>query len=886
MMKKQRGFSLVEALIAFLVVGVGIVALVKLEGLYLQSSSSSKARTVALSLAQEKLDDLKAFTQLNTTANQFAYTDIAGSVSFNSSTQAYSCTGCAGGTLISGGSLKFPSGTVSTSLVPNSNTTYWLGWSVENDCWNGTTMTNTCGSGVTPDQKRITVTVSWVDEKNAVQAATLQGTIAALPPSNSSAVASGISGGSGGQPQVFYAPSANTGVVAVGVGDSNNTKRETLVPTTNSSGQVQFTAYTYNASNQLVRQEDFLTVSCNCALDSTQTQSRTASVAVWNNTSHTFIDQAGDMVTKDVGCVTNGKNANCVNNADELCTSCCADHHDPGTSATDSQGNKYCDPANGVLDHCYDPFRTASDYSNGKHNHYDINGNLANTGAYLESCRMKRINGFWRVYQDWNRIDLSAFPVAMLSNSTSKASYTSYVQSIIDTILDSSITNYHGQLFTLPTKPSVANITTSNPVSVTVGGQSQLTSRGVYVDYLSSALLTGVRAQKASSSNYLINVPFYEIEVNDRAPNCESTSNWNTTPTSTTGYGGWCSSATSNVIVGAGTTTKGNGLTAGLIQGVSATSDPVPVSFSMRRSNSGLMGLSEPVDAYSPSSANQSDIVKDTANVYVSVTGSGTTTHTLQVGLTGGTPVSSGTGTLTFTTSSGNGSCTGSLTSYSCSVPNSVGGSLSYSYSDTTQTCSGTYSYLSSDTSITMNISCTSLSTSHTLTVSITTGSTSSVASGTVTVTPTNQSSITCTGSSGTSYTCLVPNSVGGAISFQGVLATGSYCYGTGNYASGDTTASVTATCVTMRTLTVCVTPPIGYNLQSTATLTATPDGTCNSATGSGCSGGNKYSCSVPSGIGGSLAFTGIKKSGNTSSSCNGNSTYNSSDATISFSCQ
>jgi Tfp pilus assembly protein PilV len=869
-MTRQSGVGLIEVLVAGIVFAVGIAAVLQLQGKFFKNSGSASARVVAMGIAQEKLEDLRSFQLSNSTdVDVFGFNNISGD-------------GAAGGVAEAGGRCTEQNDdgactlSLSATTVTVGNTVYTRTWAVTNyylDSAGGLctpfptgTVPNTCVAATTtiPDQKRVLVTVTWRDSGDTSdQALTLEGLIN----SNSSAAASGgfthNVGGSGEKPVVIYTPSTDTEVVSVGVG-SNNTKRETLIPTSNGSEQVKFTAYTYTSSGTLLRQEDFLTVSCNCAF-TTAGQARTASFAKWNASTGSYKDIEGDLISKDKGCVTNGNNASCVNNADELCTSCCGDHHDPGSSAVDSSNVKYCDPANGILDRCFDPFRGSSDFNNGKHKHYTSNGTLASSGQYLESCRMKRINGFWRVYQDWHRVDLSAFPLSTLASSTDEATYATYIGHIVDDILndttlvldtsDTSTTThgYYGQTFTntlSATKPTLANRTSSNPVEITTNQQLHLTARSLYVDYLSPSLLTQIRAKKVGGSDYLIHVPFYEVDVTNRAPKCASATN---------AYGGWCPPGSAEVDVGTGNiaNNQSNGLDAGVIKGVSATTSPVNVSFAFRRSNSGLMGLSDPVDV---ADVDHSDKLRDTALVAVSVTGAGAGTHTLVVSLSGDTPTS---GSLSFTPASGTGdTCVGSGTSYSCIVANGVAGSLSFTGSNGTDSCTGTGTYTASNSNtqnVSLIISCTPPAvTTHTLTVTLNpTGGTP------VTGTLLSTKATACAGS-GTSYACTELDTASGAatLTYSGATSTGSVCSGTGTYTASTTAQTVTlaVTCTSTRVLFVCLTK----DNFTTGALTATPSGgsaiSCSApsgACGSGANTGTASSCTVTSGVTGVLSFTG-----------------------------
>ena len=70
----QRGFSLTEALVAFSVVAVGLLAVATFQSGLFSESAYNKARTEALALAQQKIEQLKHYTQ----ANEEAYIDENG----------------------------------------------------------------------------------------------------------------------------------------------------------------------------------------------------------------------------------------------------------------------------------------------------------------------------------------------------------------------------------------------------------------------------------------------------------------------------------------------------------------------------------------------------------------------------------------------------------------------------------------------------------------------------------------------------------------------------------------------------------------------------------------------------------------------------------------
>lgn len=77
---KIQGFSLIEALIAALIVGIGIIGLARLQGITLSNSSESRTRTDALNLAQKKIEELRSFS------NQTTYDNLADGTNANTET--------------------------------------------------------------------------------------------------------------------------------------------------------------------------------------------------------------------------------------------------------------------------------------------------------------------------------------------------------------------------------------------------------------------------------------------------------------------------------------------------------------------------------------------------------------------------------------------------------------------------------------------------------------------------------------------------------------------------------------------------------------------------------------------------------------------------------
>lgn len=139
---KVQGFSLVETLIAAVIVAVAMLGLGKLQGITLLNSADSRMKTHALNLAQEKIEALRMF------ANQETYTG-----------------------LVSGP-------TVSPGLLVGGNANFNRTWEI-----------SSCPSLVnTSTCKKVSVKVTWTDPKGIDQTVQLTSYIAEADPVKSGVV--------------------------------------------------------------------------------------------------------------------------------------------------------------------------------------------------------------------------------------------------------------------------------------------------------------------------------------------------------------------------------------------------------------------------------------------------------------------------------------------------------------------------------------------------------------------------------------------------------------------------------------------------------------------------------------------------------------------------
>ena len=135
--QRQRGVSLIEAMVAMAVMAFGMLGIVGLQSTLRQNADIAKQRAEAVRIAQEAIEIGRSYSVLATTPGQPAYADIV--------TRA--------GVAVDGY-------TTNTSFV----------------------LTQMVDTSADPRQKVLTATVSWVDRTGQAQGVQLATTIAGVPP--------------------------------------------------------------------------------------------------------------------------------------------------------------------------------------------------------------------------------------------------------------------------------------------------------------------------------------------------------------------------------------------------------------------------------------------------------------------------------------------------------------------------------------------------------------------------------------------------------------------------------------------------------------------------------------------------------------------------------
>jgi len=547
--KTGQGFSLIEVMLAVLVLSIGILGVAKFQGTLLQSGSETKAKAAALTLAQQKIDDLRSFGQLE------AGTDCSGTCSWSSFT-----TSELGSKPMTYAYIDDNKG---GRLAPNTafnlafnNEIYKRTWDVKDEADEPEKLDS---------MKWVKVSVAWQDQSGETQTVSLESLIPAISPALTS-IASPGAGASPTPPNFIYTPGAAPDVIKVEIDAGDGQYRETskVLPDVSQDGDnnlVTFSAVTFTTSLGLGLStadniDEYSNINCKCTRNASDSSAYTPSRFVWNNSTKEFYDKRGEVITKPTGTEDNNGSGSETLVA-TLCTQCCRDHHDAGDSTA-----KY---VQGTAD-------------NTDHDHYDSSGNIANSGGddYLEVCRFKSIDGILSTFQDWQLKTSTVLPSSYLTDGTStQTAYKSYVSDYLSSYTEGG---------TAPTALTSRDIT-----DLLQGANDPLLVRAIYIDEVEnenneySTCISGIGTvnDDCENVNPIKITPFTEINLTKLA-------NWASSNCTDDGGTGACVSHDAIVDEGLSENNYSRGL-------VTASNSSTPsavatITASINTGNSGIVG--------------------------------------------------------------------------------------------------------------------------------------------------------------------------------------------------------------------------------------------------------------------------------------------------------
>lgn len=484
-----KGFSLIEVMLAVLVLSVGILGVSKLQTSLIRSGSDANHRSIAASIAQRKVDDLRRFVYVNTSAATGSWDAI----NVDPDSGLKSPTSLAFANIADNKGGRLPSGTIDNA--------YELSWSSADYYYaDDNEIASTTATTPIPAFKAVHVKVSWdgvgSNTNNVVSFDTI---IDSYNLSNTGVGQLSAIAGTG--PLVAYDPLAAPNVIPITLG-IDDLKKETNKPLPDVSRKgdstlIQFDTVTYAPDFNTQQRESFSTVSCLCtqAGAGTADNSQIAGLTTWDvslnrNVDITYITNVSIARTV-VDNIVDGQPQ-----VDE-CTICCEDGPDVETIGDTT----------------------------------------------FKSCRLKRIDGILRILQPWQLVGFNIIPASYfndedggVTNMTATIQeenierYSVYVTALIrsrlaasknadefkaDTTVNSdfidetySFTNNSGAIDHLLFAAQAGNL------SDAAAAARDIQVRGVYMDYPPNGIYTNTLD---TSTVPLDRVPFYEVNLTQLA---------------------------------------------------------------------------------------------------------------------------------------------------------------------------------------------------------------------------------------------------------------------------------------------------------------------------------------------------------------------------------
>lgn len=485
--RKSSGFSLIEVLIAVLVLATGMLALAALQSALIRNSVDAKNRTQAMSIAVNAIEGLRQ----NSSATIAAYNALAVGQTAWAPWQPPGGVAGAGATY----STNYESRQNVTRYVRDSNAAV-CGGVANTPCFRPATAADGPSAGVA-EFKRIDVDVRWSDAQGASRTISTSDIVGTTTDEKTDLILdqTGQATAGLGQPVARIPRPNERGIIPIAFGDNQETAASNPKPVTGRergrTDETQFQVMTYSLDGDIAtlnRVVDTRVLGCRCTLqgagavvDTNTLVGTPVQPTFWNGTEYSVPE---DVANPQDG--TRGRLAVGAAQNEELCTACCLDHHDRASNAVK-----------------FDPFRSHETL----HNHYFdprpgddvVEFAEASIGdEYYEACRFIRVNGIFRVAQDM-RLDLMnmlvtdpAFPDESVPLESAANAYADSVKDFVDQRI---VQGIQDPVLNYP------EVYEPGPVTLGVSDTRTQHNRGLYIDYLEAPALDAIANARSNCAS-------------------------------------------------------------------------------------------------------------------------------------------------------------------------------------------------------------------------------------------------------------------------------------------------------------------------------------------------------------------------------------------------
>jgi type IV pilus modification protein PilV len=538
----QAGFSLIEVLIAVVVLATGLLAMAALQARLASNSADAKARSRVASLMTSVIEDERA-TGYGSLAT---YASTSCTTATPTTLQTSICT------------AQSDAGISGLSLTQTVTQFYGLSGG-------GAFTTTVPGAGANyADYKRIVLTARWTDAAGASRTLSTTTIASLLNISASTTIISNPLTATGTTPVVHEQnPSLTPGVIPIAVGANTDTASTNPRPTVGvTMPSTTFNTLTYSSggldssiSATIQKRVETTVAECVCQLyasnplsDDVFLGAATYRPTYWNG--FKYVAPSNAQVTP-----YSAQHPDLVGAQSDVCTVVCRDHHDKNERTNvATTGTVLYDSVTGDANR-YKATVTVS--GSGNNATASVTLTLSNnqpvaasgTDAYLDAARLIRVDGIWRVATDMHAEHMGLLATTPRGVATSSAPDSSSEAEYEDFVVD-----YMGQKLTQLLGNGVAPVANTvynnhgldAPDTIdavtTSGSYRYLHARGLYLDTLETAAINKLTSVNSTCTDYptclLPYLPFNTINVTQladwKARSASATTNGKITITNST----------------------------------------------------------------------------------------------------------------------------------------------------------------------------------------------------------------------------------------------------------------------------------------------------------------------------------------------------------------